>query len=100
MVFYRTFSSLYPTLASATDKHRRANSLGANQTAYIVKWCVVAAVFIAVLLWFTLGHVHAKRRLQQGKKPLAYHRVCSSSLPFPLLSSSLGPLSFSRLAAK
>ncbi|KAF2869427.1 hypothetical protein BDV95DRAFT_608973 [Massariosphaeria phaeospora] len=40
----------------------------------IIKW-VIFMVFVFVFLgWFVGGYLHAKKRLQQGKPLLAYHR--------------------------
>lgn len=45
-----------------------------SPTAYIVKWTVVLSLFLLFFLWVTLGYLHARRRLRNGLKPLAYHR--------------------------
>ncbi|KIX01550.1 uncharacterized protein Z518_09276 [Rhinocladiella mackenziei CBS 650.93] len=45
-----------------------------SPTAYAIKWAVIAAILLAALLYFVGGYVHAKRRMQKGLPPLAYHR--------------------------
>jgi hypothetical protein len=61
------------------------------QTAYIIKWAVIGAIFVAFLAFFLGGYLHAKSRMKKGLAPLAYHRV--RPLPFHLfhLHSPLAP---------
>ncbi|KAL9595793.1 MAG: hypothetical protein Q9179_004847 [Wetmoreana sp. 5 TL-2023] len=45
-----------------------------SDTAEAIKWAVVAAIFLAVVLFFVGGYFHAKRRIRRGQPPLPYHR--------------------------
>lgn len=45
------------------------------QKAEIVKWAIVAGVFVIFFIWFVAGYYHAKRRVKKGLKPLPYHKV-------------------------
>ncbi|EXJ74124.1 uncharacterized protein A1O5_02418 [Cladophialophora psammophila CBS 110553] len=45
-----------------------------SPTADAIKWAVVAAILLAFSLYFLAGHLHARRRMQKGLPPLAYHR--------------------------
>jgi hypothetical protein len=45
------------------------------QTAYAVKWAIIAAIFLIFSLYFVGGYLHAQRRMKRGLPPLAYHRV-------------------------
>ncbi|KAF2093138.1 hypothetical protein NA57DRAFT_81478 [Rhizodiscina lignyota] len=54
-----------------------------SETAYVVKWIIIGSLFLIAISWFVIGYYHAKRRIQKGLKPLAYHRwlVPKSQLP-------------------
>jgi len=59
----------------------QTDNLGADwwwtsPTAYIVKWGIIAGIFILFLLFFGGGYLHAQRRMKRGLAPLGYHRVC------------------------
>ncbi|KAI9842263.1 MAG: hypothetical protein M1838_003190 [Thelocarpon superellum] len=43
-------------------------------TAIIIKWAVLAAIFVLILLFLAGAYFHANRRLNKGLPPLAYHR--------------------------
>ncbi|OAL37477.1 hypothetical protein AYO20_03326 [Fonsecaea nubica] len=45
-----------------------------SSTAEAIKWAAVAAIVLAFSLYFLAGHMHARRRMQKGLPPLAYHR--------------------------
>ncbi|KAI4256482.1 MAG: hypothetical protein L6R42_006196 [Xanthoria sp. 1 TBL-2021] len=45
-----------------------------SDTAEVIKWAVLAAIFIAIFLFLALGWVHARRRVRRGQAPLRYHR--------------------------
>lgn len=38
-----------------------------SDTAEAIKWAVIAAIFLAVLLFFLGGYLHAKRRIRRGQ---------------------------------
>ncbi|KAF2498438.1 hypothetical protein BU16DRAFT_294255 [Lophium mytilinum] len=40
----------------------------------IIKWCILAAIFVFFMAWFLGGYIHAKSRLRKGLPLLAYHR--------------------------
>lgn len=46
-----------------------------DPTADAIKWAVVGAVLLILLLWLVGGYYHAQRRMRRGQAPLAYHRV-------------------------
>ena len=48
---------------------------GYDPTADAIKWAVVGAVILILLLWLVGGYYHAQRRMRRGQAPLAYHRV-------------------------
>ncbi|RGP68461.1 ubiquitin- ligase sel1 [Fusarium sporotrichioides] len=41
---------------------------------YIVKWTILAVIVLLFTLWIVGGYWHAKKRIQKGLRPLAYHR--------------------------
>ncbi|MCJ1482818.1 hypothetical protein MMC06_002984 [Schaereria dolodes] len=45
-----------------------------SKTAVIVKWSVVAAIFVIFITWFVGGYFHAQRRMRKGLAPLLYHK--------------------------
>ncbi|KAL8940251.1 MAG: hypothetical protein Q9216_002905 [Gyalolechia sp. 2 TL-2023] len=45
-----------------------------SDTAEAIKWAIVAAIFLAILLFFAGGYFHAQRRMKKGQAPLRYHR--------------------------
>ncbi|KAL8946034.1 MAG: hypothetical protein Q9222_007516 [Ikaeria aurantiellina] len=45
-----------------------------SDTAEAIKWAVIAAIVLFVILCFVGGRLHAKRRMRRGQAPLAYHR--------------------------
>ncbi|OAL56043.1 hypothetical protein IQ07DRAFT_639667 [Pyrenochaeta sp. DS3sAY3a] len=44
----------------------------------IIKWVILAAIFVFFMAWFVGGYIHAKRRLKKGQPLLAYHRFLVS----------------------
>jgi hypothetical protein len=86
-------TSLPLTLSPSTSYHTTTDT-NCDQTAYIIKWAVIGAIFVACLAFFLGGYLHAKSRMKKGLAPLAYHRVrlfpLSAPLP-PLLSSLTHP---------
>ena len=50
-------------------------SLAFLQTAYAIKWAVIAAIVLAVVLYLVGGYFHARRRMSKGLPPLYYHKV-------------------------
>ena len=46
-----------------------------NASAEAIRWGVIAGIVLLFLLAFTGAHLHAKRRMKNGKAPLPYHRV-------------------------
>ncbi|KAL9005204.1 MAG: hypothetical protein Q9188_002003 [Gyalolechia gomerana] len=45
-----------------------------SDTAEAIKWAIVAAIFLAIILFFAGGYFHAQRRMKKGQAPLRYHR--------------------------
>ncbi|KIW19999.1 hypothetical protein PV08_00574 [Exophiala spinifera] len=45
-----------------------------SSTAYAIKWAIIAAILVALFLFFIVGYLHARRRMRKGQPPLAYHR--------------------------
>ncbi|KIV89769.1 hypothetical protein, variant [Exophiala mesophila] len=45
-----------------------------SDTAYIIKWSVIAFLVIACLAFFLGAYLHARRRMAKGQPPLRYHR--------------------------
>lgn len=45
-----------------------------SREGYIVKWTILAVIVLAFTLWIVGGYWHAKKRIQKGLRPLAYHR--------------------------
>ncbi|OCK81243.1 hypothetical protein K432DRAFT_295984 [Lepidopterella palustris CBS 459.81] len=45
-----------------------------STTGEIVKWAILAAIFLFFMTWFVGGYMHAKRRMRKGLPLLAYHR--------------------------
>lgn len=45
-----------------------------TRTGLIVKWVVFLSLLVFFTAWVTLGYMHAKKRMQKGLPPLAYHR--------------------------
>ncbi|KAF5019507.1 hypothetical protein F66182_8484 [Fusarium sp. NRRL 66182] len=45
-----------------------------SDDGYIVKWTILAVIVILFTLWIVGGYWHAKKRIQKGLRPLAYHR--------------------------
>lgn len=62
----------------------RTDLLSPVQTAYAIKWAVIAAILVAFLLYFVGGYFHARQRMKKGLPPLKYHRVCFPSLGFSI----------------
>ena len=60
---------------SALQVQQRGTELTFGQTAIAIKWAVIGAIILFVLLWFVGGYFHAQRRIRMGKRPLAYHMV-------------------------
>ena len=50
------------------------------QTGIAIKWAVVGAILLLLVLWLVLGRLHAQRRIRRGQRPLVYHRVCLHKL--------------------
>lgn len=63
----------------------RADSI---QEGYIVKWTILAVIVLLFTLWIVGGYWHAKKRIQKGLRPLAYHRVSNTcDTPSPTKSN-------------
>lgn len=45
-----------------------------STTGEIIKWSILAAIFLFFMAWFLGGYVHAKQRMRKGLPLLAYHR--------------------------
>ncbi|KAF2187853.1 hypothetical protein K469DRAFT_569101 [Zopfia rhizophila CBS 207.26] len=45
-----------------------------TETGVIVKWSILAAIFLFFMAWFVGGYMHAKRRMRKGLPLMAYHR--------------------------
>ncbi|KAF4959748.1 hypothetical protein FGADI_1522 [Fusarium gaditjirri] len=45
-----------------------------SREGYIVKWTILAVIVLLFTLWIVGGYWHAKKRIQKGLRPLAYHR--------------------------
>jgi hypothetical protein len=55
------------------------------QTAYAIKWAIIAAIILIFCLYFLGGYMHAQRRMKRGLPPLAYHRVRTTWAIAPLV---------------
>ncbi|KAL9130507.1 MAG: hypothetical protein Q9217_001327 [Psora testacea] len=47
---------------------------GYSPTATAVKWSLIGALLLLVLIWLIGGYYHARRRVKKGQTPLPYHR--------------------------
>ena len=47
------------------------------QTGVAIKWAVVGAILVILVLWLVLGRMHAQRRIRRGQRPMIYHKVRS-----------------------
>lgn len=45
------------------------------ETAYIIKWAILLALFGLFFTWLLVGYWHVRARARKGLPPLAYHRV-------------------------
>jgi fumarate reductase subunit D len=45
-----------------------------------VRWSVFFGILLLFLAYMVIGYWHAKKRINKGLKPLAYHRVSSAPL--------------------
>jgi hypothetical protein len=48
------------------------------QTGQIIRWSIFWGVLILFVAYMAIGYWHARRRLNRGLRPLAYHRVSPS----------------------
>lgn len=48
---------------------------GYSTTGVAIKWAVVGAILVLLVLWLVLGRMHAQRRLRRGQRPMVYHRL-------------------------
>jgi len=48
--------------------------LTVQQSGLTVRYLVVAAFFLAILVFLLFAYFHAQRRIRRGQPPLAYHR--------------------------
>jgi hypothetical protein len=49
-----------------------------SPTGYIVKWAILAGIFLIFVVWFLGGYLHAQRRMKRGLPPMKYHAVSLS----------------------
>lgn len=72
--------NMAPTdLHSKRDEFVRYDSFWWSPTGYVVKWSIMAGIFLIIFVWFIGGYVHAQRRMKKGLPPMKYHRVCFDS---------------------
>jgi len=45
-----------------------------SNTATIIKYSLLGTLLFVLVLWVVLGSVHARRRVENGREPLRYHR--------------------------
>ncbi|KAF4465503.1 Chitin synthesis regulation Congo red resistance RCR [Fusarium albosuccineum] len=45
-----------------------------SKEGYIVKWVILGVIVLLFTLWIVGGYWHAKKRIEKGLRPLAYHR--------------------------
>jgi len=45
-----------------------------TRTGQIIRWSIFFGIILFIILFFTLGNLHAKRRIRKGLVPLRYHR--------------------------
>ncbi|PSN63445.1 hypothetical protein BS50DRAFT_577185 [Corynespora cassiicola Philippines] len=45
-----------------------------SEKGVIIKWCILASIFLFFTLWFVGGYLHAKQRMKKGLPLLGYHR--------------------------
>ncbi|CAF9910437.1 hypothetical protein IMSHALPRED_009198 [Imshaugia aleurites] len=48
---------------------------GYSNTGIAIKWAIVGAILILLVLWLVLGRMHAQRRIRRGQRPMVYHRL-------------------------
>ncbi|KAL1891768.1 hypothetical protein Cpir12675_004841 [Ceratocystis pirilliformis] len=60
------------------DRDGVARPFWYSYTGYIVKWSIFLGILTLISLYLLVGHIHARRRLKQGKLPLRYHRFMVS----------------------
>ncbi|RFU74258.1 chitin synthesis regulation, congo red resistance, rcr [Trichoderma arundinaceum] len=60
-----------------------------SKVGIIVKWSIVAAIFLGFLIFFLGGYLHLQQRLKRGLPPLKYHRfMVRRSMPAASQQSS------------
>lgn len=79
------------SIATATYLWKKTPWLIPVQTGVAIKWAVVGALLILLILWLVLGRMHAQRRMRRGQRPMLYHRV---SLRQPYDDCTLKPYSY------
>lgn len=47
---------------------------GYSNTGIAIKWAIVGAILILLVLWLVFGRIHAQRRIRRGQRPMVYHR--------------------------
>ncbi|RMZ78085.1 hypothetical protein DV737_g4004, partial [Chaetothyriales sp. CBS 132003] len=65
-----------------------ANDWWQLQTAIMVKWAIIGALFVGLLALVLGGYLHARRRMQKGKPPLSYHKLMAFYAAHPNLAES------------
>ncbi|KAF1351243.1 hypothetical protein BDV97DRAFT_421217 [Delphinella strobiligena] len=51
-----------------------SNNFWWSNEGYYVRYAIVAAVFVGIILFILVAYIHARRRIKRGLQPLAYHR--------------------------
>ncbi|TID16527.1 hypothetical protein E6O75_ATG11645 [Venturia nashicola] len=51
------------------------------ETAYIIKWAILLAIFGIFFTWLLVGYWHVRLRAKKGLPPLAYHRWLAPRRP-------------------
>ena len=71
---YETPTPDFLLLSILDPRSLKLTSLPSIQTAYIIKWSVIAFLVVACLAFFLGAYLHARRRMAKGQPPLRYHR--------------------------
>ncbi|KAF2088114.1 hypothetical protein K490DRAFT_64788 [Saccharata proteae CBS 121410] len=67
-------SAFYSTTDDSNDNDYYDDNFWYTPKGYTVKYAIFGSILFLFFLWFVLGSIHARKRMQKGLPPLAYHR--------------------------